>query len=129
MSVSRLKQAYGGKVEISTKSSGAHFPYARDVLPVTGVIYLVIYWACLGANVFAFVDALRRRPDAFIAVDRQTKQIWLMILGGSLLAQWLFNALSGGVLSILGFAAIVATLVYLVDVRRKLIDITNGPRW
>jgi hypothetical protein len=99
------------------------------VLPVTGVIYLVIYWACMGANVFAFIDALRRRPDAFIAVDRQTKPIWLMILGGSLVAQWLFNALSAGVLSILGLAAIVATLVYLVDVRRKLIDVTKGPRW
>jgi len=99
------------------------------VLPVTGVLYLVIYWACLGANVFALIDAVRRKPEAFIAVDRQTKQIWLMILGGSLLAQWLFNALSAGVLSILALAAIVATIVYLVDVRRKIIDITNGPRW
>ena len=99
------------------------------MLPVTGVLYLVIYWACLGANVFALIDAVRRKPDAFVAADRQTKQIWLMILGGSLLAQWLFNALSAGVLSILGLAAIEATIFYLVDVRRQLIDVSNGPRW
>ena len=99
------------------------------MIPVSGFIYLAIYWACIGANVFAFVDALRHKPAAYIAADRQTKQIWLLILGGSLIAQWLFNALSGGVLSMLGLAAIVATLVYLVDVRRKLIDVSNGPRW
>ena len=99
------------------------------MLPVTGFIYLAIYWACIGANVFALIDAVRHKPAAYIAADRQTKQIWLLILGGSLVAQWLFNALSGGVLSILGLAAIVATLVYLVDVRRRLIDVSNGPRW
>jgi hypothetical protein len=129
MSISHLPQVSHIKVEVSTKSECEVVPYARYVLPVTGVIYLVIYWACMGANVFALIDALRRPANAFIAVDRQTKPIWLMILGGSLVAQWLFNALSAGVLSILGLAAIVATLVYLVDVRRKLIDVTKGPRW
>jgi hypothetical protein len=78
----------------------------------------------------ALVDAAIRRADAYPAADRQTKPIWLGILGGGLLAQIVFPALGGSLLSILGMAGIVAAIVYLVDVRRRLIEVTNGgSRW
>jgi hypothetical protein len=99
------------------------------VISVSGVFYLAVYWACLAMGVAAFVDAIRRRPDAFVAADRQTKVIWLGILGGSIAAQIMFPAIGGGALSILGLAGIVASIVYLVDVRRRLIDVSSGPRW
>ena len=42
----------------------------------------------------------------------------------------MFPALGGSLLSILGMAGIVAAIVYLVDVRRRLIEVTNGgSRW
>ena len=72
-------------------------------------VYLAVYWACLGLGLVA---------------------LWLGILGGGLLAQIVFPVLSGGLLSILGGAGIVAAIVYLVDVRRRLIEVTRGgSRW
>jgi hypothetical protein len=99
------------------------------VLPVPEFVSLIVYWGCLLLGAVAFIDALRQRRDAFPAVDRQTKPIWLGILGGGILAQWFFPALGGGLLSLLGLAGIVAAIVYLVDVRRRVVEITRGPRW
>jgi hypothetical protein len=91
-------------------------------------VYQLIQLALLVMAVFALIDAARRRADAFPAVDRQTKKVWLLILGGSVAAQILFPAITGP-LAIVGLAGVVATIVYLVDVRRRLIEITRGPRW
>ena len=74
-------------------------------------VYLAVYWACLGLGLVALVDAAMRRTDAYPAADRQTKIIWLGILGGGLLAQIVFPVLSGGLLSILGGAGISAEYV------------------
>lgn len=92
------------------------------------IVYVVIFWACIALGVVAFVDAVRRRTDAFPAADKQSKQFWLIVLGAGLLAQWLFPAL-GSALGILGLAGIIASIVYLVGVRPKLIEVTRGPRW
>ena len=74
----------------------------------------------------ALIDAVRRRADAFPAADRRTKNFWLALLGGGLGAQILFPALGGSILSIFGLAGIVAAIVYLVDVRKRLIEVTRG---
>lgn len=91
-------------------------------------VYQLIQIACLVMAVVAFIDAARRRSDAYPAADRQTKKVWLAILGGAVAAQVLFPALTGP-LAILGLAGIVAAIVYLVDVRRRLIDVSRGSRW
>ncbi len=96
------------------------------MLTVPSLVYLVVYWACLGLGAFALIDAATRRSDAFVAADRQTKPVWLGILAGGLLAQIVFPALGGSILGMLGLAGIVAAIVYLVDVRRRLIDVTRG---
>lgn len=89
-----------------------------------------MYWACLVMAAVALIDAARRRSDAYVAAGRQTKPIWLGILGGSILAEIVFPALGGGPLSILGLAGVVASIVYLVDVRRRLDEVTRGgSRW
>ena len=90
------------------------------------IIYEVIRWACVVGGVFAFIDAATRRPDAFVAIDRQTKKFWLIALGLGVVAQLIFPAIGFGLLSILGLAGIVAAIVYLVDVRKKIIEITRG---
>ncbi len=92
---------------------------------LTGLIMLVLWLAALGATIFALIHAVRQRPDAFTAVDKQTKTIWLAILGVALLLLLLFPAGLG----LLSFIAIIATGVYLADVRPKVDEIQRGPRW
>ena len=65
---------------------------------------------------WAFVDALSHRPDAFVAADKQTKQMWLIILGVALVAHMLIWS----PFSLLNLVGAVATIVYLVDARPAL---------
>ena len=99
------------------------------MISVPWLVYLAVYWVCIGIGLVALIDSARRRTDAYTAADRNTKQFWLLLLGGGLLAQIVFPALGGSILSILGLAGIVAAIVYLVDVRKRLIEVTRGPRW
>ena len=96
---------------------------------------------------YAFAHALRQRQEAFTAVGRLTKNAWLGITGASalfLLLIPLFGLLanptfSGLVLSFQGprssmtlfwLAGVVATLVYLVDVRPAVVGVQRGDqRW
>lgn len=82
----------------------------------------------LGA--FVVIDAITRRSDAFVAADRQTKTVWMAITAVSalLLVLGALNMLVSA-LDLLWDAAIVASLVYLVDVRPKLRDVQRGTRW
>jgi len=75
--------------------------------------------------VFALIHAVRQRSDAFTAVDKMTKPIWLAILGGALV----FLLIGIGGLGMLSFIAIIATGVYLADVRPKVDEVQRGPRW
>jgi hypothetical protein len=91
-------------------------------------VYLVITYACMAMGLWALIDAAIRPTAAYPAAGRQTKLIWLAILGGGLLAQWVFPAMFGPI-NMLGLAGIVAAIVYLVDVRAKLIEVSRGSRW
>ncbi|MCZ0727467.1 DUF2516 family protein [Mycolicibacterium iranicum] len=77
--------------------------------------------AVLVASVYAFVHAAMQRPDAYTAAEKLTKPVWLVILGvGTLLAL---------VLGVMGIAiAAVASGVYLVDVRPKILEIQGKSR-
>ncbi|WP_028477148.1 DUF2516 family protein [Nocardia sp. CNY236] len=87
-----------------------------------GNILLVLQLAALGATVFALIHAIRQRPDAFTAVDKLTKPIWLTILSVAAVVLLLVQGL-------LAFVAIIATGVYLADVRPKVDEVQRGPRW
>src|SRR5258708_13157002 len=64
------------------------------------------------------IDAIRRPAQAFVAVSKQTKPLWLVItgvataIGIGTAAQGSFSAI--GILSVVAF---VAAAVYLTDVR------------
>lgn len=89
---------------------------------LAGAILLVIGVAVFCVGVFAFVDALRQRPDAYTATGKLTKPVWLAILGAALALQWLIGGAFG--------PAIVAAAagIYLVDVRPKLLEIQGKSR-
>jgi hypothetical protein len=90
-------------------------------------ILKIIDWAVLPVGVFAFVHALLQRPDAYTAADRLTKPVWLAITGIAAVALLLFDFDS--VAWMFWMAGLVASLVYIVDVRPKLIEIQRGQRW
>ena len=46
-----------------------------------GWIYELLDIALLIATAFAFVDCLRRRSDAFPAVGRNSKGLWVVLTG------------------------------------------------
>jgi len=71
----------------------------------------------LGVEVYAFVDCLRRRPDAFPAAGKRTKAFWLILTGVSVLIGVLALSTVPGLLAIV---AIVAAGVYLADVKPAL---------
>jgi hypothetical protein len=105
------------------RSSGLPYP---DGVFVAEVIVEIIHWAGALAGLFAFVHALTQRADAYSAADRKTKPIWMAITGGSTAVMALFGFWGAGTIFFL--AGCVATLVYLVDVRPKLIEVQRGGR-
>lgn len=81
----------------------------------------VITLALFVLQVWAFVDALSRRPDAYVAADKMTKQAWLIILGLALAAHLLIWSPA----SFLNLAGAVAAIVYLVDARPAMQSLTR----
>jgi hypothetical protein len=77
------------------------------------VIFLVI-------EVVALVHCATQRADAFPVVGSISKAGWLAILGGAILVTFICR------LYFLGFFAIVAAAIYLLDVRPALRDATDG---
>ncbi|HEX8970540.1 DUF2516 family protein [Oryzihumus sp.] len=86
------------------------------------LITVVLGVIALGMEVFALVDALRHRPDAYVAAGKRTKNLWVAVtaVAAVLGFVYVFNVL--GFLSIL---AIVAAGFYLADVRPALRRVTG----
>jgi len=85
-----------------------------------------LWWlamAMVGFKLFAFVDAATRREDAYRAVDKKTKQFWLIVLGLALGLDLLLGASVFGILALVG---LVAAIVYVVDVRPAIKQLTDG---
>ncbi len=75
------------------------------------------------AGAVAFFDATRRSAQAFDAVGRGSKTAWLIGLGLSTVVVFYT-----GVFSLFGIIGTVAIIVYHVDQKPKLFDITR-PLW
>jgi hypothetical protein len=90
------------------------------------------FWVLLlGAFIieaWAFVDAIIRPKAAFPAAGKQTKPIWLIILGVAFVI-----GIAGAVqrispINIFAVVAFVAAAIYLVDVRPKVRELKPGSR-
>lgn len=89
---------------------------------VAGLILMVVHYAVLVVALYALVHAALQRPDAYTAVDKLTKPVWLLILAGTLLLAVVMGS---------GFGSAIAACaagVYLADVRPKLLEIQGKSR-
>jgi hypothetical protein len=89
---------------------------------LTSIILQAIYVGTLVIGVWAFIDSSRRRPDAFPAVGRKSKSLWVALTGVSTL----IAAVAYSPIGLIGIAAIVINGVYLLDIRPRIIEITSG---
>ncbi len=87
-----------------------------------GTLLWILSTVVLALAVFAFVDAAFRREDAYRAAGKKTKPFWLIVLGLAVVVNLLFS----GLLSILTIAGLIASIVYIVDVRPALRQLTGG---
>ncbi len=99
-------------------SFGAYTPL-RDFFFALGIAAFIV-------EAWAFIDAIRRPSQAFVATGKQTKQLWLIILGVAAVVGLYGAAYGVGPISILPVAAFVAAAVYLADVRPKVKDFRSG---
>jgi hypothetical protein len=97
--------------------SGAYAPLTYFFVALAVAAFVVEAWA--------FVDAIIRPAPAFVAAGKQTKVIWLIILGVAFVLG-LYSAAYGGVTGILSVAAFVAAAIYLADVRPKVKNFRSG---
>ena len=82
--------------------------------------FLALGLAAFVVEAWAFIDAITRPSQAFVAAGKQTKQLWLIILGVATVVGLAFAIIGVGPTSILPVAAFVAAAVYLADVRPKV---------
>lgn len=100
-------------------------PFAFEFLDLW--VLKLLDWGFSVMGLFAFIHAVTQRTDAYTAAERMTKPAWLGITGGGTAALMLFEP--WGFTQLFWLAGLVAVLIYMVDVRPKLIEVQRGPRW
>lgn len=91
-------------------------------LDVRFVVELLLLVFALVIEGLSFVHALTQRSEAFRAIGTLPKAAWLVILGLCML----LTVFGFGVLSVFGLVGIAAALIYLLDVRVGLRDLSDG---
>ena len=85
------------------------------VLHISASLISVVLLAALVLQLYALVDAALVPAAAYVAAGKLTKPAWLAILAVAIVV-----VLLSGWFGPLGLAAIIATIVYFVDVRPAL---------
>ncbi len=81
--------------------------------PLHGFL-LIAGLVILAVEAWALIDAVTRPAQTYVAADKQTKNVWLVLLGLSVVMTFL---LGRGGLSIFAIIGLIIALVYLLDVR------------
>jgi len=87
-------------------------------------VYTALNYGALALTLWAFIDSLVRPAPAFVATGKLTKPGWAGITGVAAAVVFYF-----GVMSFLGLPAIIAAVVYLVDVRPAVRGLRRGNSW
>ena len=87
------------------------------------LLLTVLGLGALALKVWALLDALVRPGAAYVAAGKWSKPIWLAILAVAVL-------LTGAdFMGLFGLVAVVAAIVYLVDVRPAVRELKPGGPW
>lgn len=89
-----------------------------------GMVYSALFYGALALTAWAFVDSLIRPAAGFVAAGKLTKPGWAAITGLAVLVVFFFQPMS-----FLGLPAIIAAIVYLVDVRPAVRGLRRGNSW
>ncbi len=92
---------------------------------IQSTLVLVLGILALGCEVFALLDVLRHRSDAFVAAGKRTKRFWTIVLAVALAIGVVFVL---NVLNFIGIIAFVAAAVYLADVRPAIRQVSGRGR-
>jgi hypothetical protein len=84
------------------------------------LIWQVAGFISLGIKAWALSDILKAPAEAFPFLNRQTKNIWIVISLGSVLGHIFFGA--WGFTGVIG---LIACAVYLADTRPKINEMTG----
>lgn len=90
-------------------------------MAIEGIVLLILWPVLLGVKIFALVDCLRRPSEYFPYLNKQTKPLWLGLTSLAVLT----GLVPGWTTSIFGIAGIVIALIYLFDIRPKMIEATG----
>jgi len=91
---------------------------------VDSTITQVLLLAALLMQGFAFINCLIQPTAAFKAAEKWNKWGWaILTLVALLLVQ---SPLFGGLLSLFGIGGVIASLVYLLDVRPAVREVSRG---
>ncbi|MDF6019713.1 DUF2516 family protein [Streptomyces sp. JH34] len=92
------------------------------LLEAFGSILQLLYLAMLVLAVVALVFAVTAREDAYRAADKQKKSFWLIILGITVFVNLVIPIL------FLQIAGVIASIVFMVDVRPAIKAVSGGGR-
>jgi hypothetical protein len=86
-----------------------------------GLLLEVVHWAVVVLAAWAFVDALIRPASGFVAAGKLTKPAWCAISALALVLAYFVPSFS-----FLWLPAVIAAIVYLVDVRPAIRGLRRG---
>jgi Flp pilus assembly protein TadB len=96
--------------------------------------YMFEYWlmfalglVALALEVWAFADALRRRPEDFLRAGIREKRFWLMLTGAALAVGLLSLLGPSGGFGMFGIIALCIAAVYLAGPREQM-NLYSGGR-
>ncbi|WP_200806244.1 DUF2516 family protein [Demequina sp. NBRC 110052] len=91
---------------------------------VQSLVVLALSVAALVGAVWGLIDASKYSNEAYVAAGKQTKTVWLAIMGVAAVIAFLSVpppiGVGGGIVGFLGILAIVAVIVYFVEVKPKV---------
>ena len=100
--------------------------YSAPVFAFTVQLYisLIVLVASLIVQAVAIIHCATQRGDGFQAIGTLPKGAWIAILAVCFVLTWF--GVGGGATGIFGLIGVAAALIYLLDVRPGLKDLTDG---
>ena len=98
--------------------------YPGEVDYLGTMLLKTIFVGTMVLQVWALIDAAIRPTPAYVAAGKLTKPAWLALTGASALTGVFFP-----LISMFRLAGLVASIVYLVDVRPAVKESQGGNRW